>query len=197
MSFLNGRQQWRQARSSPICFASDASLQGFGFYIESLPAPHEKVESIRLPDHLTLGTAYSGRYADEHANYHDSANKITWCELLAVVAIAATYGPHLQNRSLLFYVDNSTDVSIINRQATRSALLAELLRRLYFIALQNNLDIRAEHRPGVSNTLADFLSRPDLHRDNHCSNWARQFPSEAHRLRSVCVVSSRDFYKST
>jgi hypothetical protein len=33
----NGTQRWRSARSAPFVFASDASLSGFGFYIESIP----------------------------------------------------------------------------------------------------------------------------------------------------------------
>ena len=33
----NGTQRWRSAQSSPFVFASDASLSGFGFYLESAP----------------------------------------------------------------------------------------------------------------------------------------------------------------
>ena len=33
----NGRQQWRSSRAAPFVFASDASLRGFGFYLESAP----------------------------------------------------------------------------------------------------------------------------------------------------------------
>ena len=51
------------------------------------------------------------------------------------VACAATYAPLLTGLSLVFYVDNSTDVHIINRQATRSKAFADLLRQLYAIAL--------------------------------------------------------------
>ncbi len=35
----NGRQQWRSSRAPPFVFASDASLRGFGFYLESTPTP--------------------------------------------------------------------------------------------------------------------------------------------------------------
>ena len=59
------------------------------------------------------------------------------------MACATTYGPLLSGQSLLFYVDNSTDVHMISRQATRSKALAGLLRQLYGIALQYNLAIRA------------------------------------------------------
>ena len=112
-------------------------------------------------------SVFSGSYAPEHAHLHHSHTQIAWCELLAVVACASTYAPQLAGQSMLFYVDNSTDVHIINRQATRSKALAGLLRQLYSIACKHNISIRAQHRPGVENTLADFLSRPELHRDDH------------------------------
>ena len=97
---------------------------------------------------------------------------------------------------MLFVADNNTDVHIINRQATRSKALAGLLRQLYSIALQYNIRIQAVHRPGIDNTLADFLSRPALHQHGHVAQWCRMNPSHASRLSSVSVVSSAQFVNS-
>jgi hypothetical protein len=191
----NGRQQWRSSRATPYVFASDASLRGFGFYLESTPA--NTVDSAAWPQHLQVGSTFSGTYSPEHAHLHHSHTQIAWCELLAVVACAATYAPLLTGQSLLFYVDNSTDVHIINRQATRSKVLADLLRQLYSIALQYNISIRAMHRPGVENTLADFLSRPELHRHQHIKQWAVAHPSHSLRLSSVSLVHSKRYVNSS
>lgn len=212
----NGTQQWRSPRASPFCFASDASLQGFGFYFESAPTLHSNVDSppqpslthastmcslstptppgtvdiTAWPDSHRLGATFSGVYSTKHAEHHQSHKQIAWCELLAVIAAATTYAPLLKNQSLLFYVDNNTDVHIINRQATRSKQLAASLRHLYAIALKHNISIRAEHRAGVYNTLADFLSRPALHQHQHVQQWKLTHPAEADRLSSVSVVHS-------
>jgi hypothetical protein len=195
-SSWNGRQQWRSSRASPFVFASDASLNGFGFYIESAPA-HSTVDSTAWPQHLRVGSTFSGTYSPEHAHLHYSHTQIAWCELLAVVACAATYAPLLTGQSLLFYVDNSADVHIINRQATRSTILAPLLRQLYGIALQHNVSIRAQHRPGVDNTLADFLSRPKLHQQRHIAKWKVFRPSHTASLSAVSLVSSAHFVNSS
>ena len=49
-------------------------------------------------------------------------------------------------------------------QAAHSlATPAPLLRQIFTIAVEHNLDLWAEHRAGVDNVLADFLSRPALH----------------------------------
>jgi hypothetical protein len=194
----NGRQQWRSSRAAPFVFASDASLRGFGFYIESAPTlSNSTVNSTAWPQHLRVGSTFSGSYSPEHAHLHHSHTQIAWCELLAVVACAATYGPMLSGQSLLFHVDNSTDVHIINRQATRSRALAGLLRQLYSIALRYNLHIRAQHRPGVDNVLADFLSRPELHRHKHVEQWALTHPAASACLSAVSLVASRLYVSSS
>jgi len=217
-STWNGRQQWRSARALPFVFASDASLRGFGFYLESTPTPPGTVDSpqlgvvpadrpvniatdmaatvptlVALPQHLRVGATFSGIYSPEHAHLHHSHTQIAWCELLAVVACATTYAPLLTGQSLLFFVDNSTDVHIINRQATRSKALAGLLRQLYAIALRYNLYIQARHRPGVDNTLADFLSRPELHEHRHVAKWQSTHPDCSAALSSVSLVSSLQY----
>jgi hypothetical protein len=133
--------------------------------------------------------------------------------MLAVYAAAHTYAPQLRNQSVLFLVDNSTDVAIINRQATRSARLSSLLRSLYDLALRYNFSIRARHRRGVDNGLADFLSRPQLHKNDHLREWGSLLHTQATKqsltseplsssscsvpvLRSVCLVHSRQFVDS-
>ena len=89
----NGRQQWRASRADPFVFASDASLRGFSFYLESAPTlPSSTVDSAAWPRHLRVGAGFSGDYSPEHAHLHHSHTQIGWCELLAVVACASTYG---------------------------------------------------------------------------------------------------------
>lgn len=196
LSDWNGTQTWRSSRTAPFVFASDASLHGFGFYLESTPTP-STVDSSTWPQPLQLGATFSGTYATEHAQYHQSHTQIAWCELVAVVAALRTYAPYLMNQSVQFIVDNSTDVHIINRQATRSKGLAGLLRQLYSIALQHNIRIHAVHRPGVENTLADFLSRPALHQNRHVAEWRVLYPADAFRLSSVSCVSSAQYLDSS
>jgi hypothetical protein len=190
LHFWNGSEQWRSARSAPICFASDASLEGFGFYIESTPAD---VDTTSWPPHLRVGAGFSGKYATQHRGLHDRSGLMTWCELFAVYAAMSTYAPWLRHRSVRLYVDNSTDVAIINRQATRSAQLAGLLRELYGLTASNNIQMDACHRSGVNNVLADFLSRPQLHKHNHIHEWQRAHPTLSASLRCVSVVSSQQF----
>ena len=78
----NGRQQWRASRASPFVFASDASLRGFSFYLESTPTlPSSTVDSAAWPQHLRVGATFSGIYSPEHAHLHHSHTQIAWCKL--------------------------------------------------------------------------------------------------------------------
>jgi hypothetical protein len=187
----NGCARWRSAQSTPFCFASDASLDGFGFYLESTP-PH--YDTSQWPPGVRVGAGFSGVYSPAHRHLHSSSRQMTWCELFAVYAALFTYRNLLRHSCVLFFVDNKTDVHILNRQATRSARLAGLLREIYAISANYNISIYARHRSGVDNVLADFLSRPDLHGHTHIvQRWRSAYPSLSHRLSIVAVVYSHQF----
>ena len=187
----DGSQRWRSARSAPFAFASDASLQGFGFYLESAP-PHASPAS--WPVHIRPGSGFSGLYSPEDAQHHAESGHMTWCEMFAVFAALHTYRHVLRDSSALFVLDNSPDVHALNRQSTGSRRNAGLLREIYSIAVAFNIAISAQHRPGVDNVLADFLSRPSLHGhpDIVCA-WRLAHPDDATRLLYVSRVCSRDF----
>lgn len=169
LSSWNGKAKWRD--SEPVIIATDASLDGFGFYLESLP-PHISVTS--LPPHLRPGHGFIGVYSPSHSSYHHSSRDMVWCELFAVLAAAHTFASHpiFHNQSFLFRVDNQPDVQIINRQSTKSSRLSLLLRSLSHYSHQYNICISAQHRPGSLNILADFLSRPQHHHFSPLTHWS-------------------------
>jgi len=187
----NGTQRWRSAQSAPLCFGTDASLYGFGFYLESTPPI---AITSAWPPSLQVGSGFCGLWSPQDANLHSATGHMTWCELFAVYAALFTYRTVLRDCCALFRVDNLSGVHILNRQATRSARLAGLLRQIYQIAVDCNISIYAEHRTSESNVLADFLSRPALHGDaDIVGAWKSAYPSMSSRLRYVSVVHSHHF----
>jgi hypothetical protein len=186
----NGSARWRSSLSTPIVVASDASLQGFGLHLVSVPAD---IDSSSWPVRLQLGAGISGSWSKDHSLLCRDHRLITACELFAVFAAAWSYRHQLKDRSVLFLVDNSTDVSIINRQSTRSPLLACILRALFDLANKFNFSLRAVHLPGVDNFVADFLSRHSLHKFNHREEWNSLFPAHSSSLLSVSCVDSHQF----
>jgi hypothetical protein len=201
MSTINGRQRWRSARAAPFIIATDASLEGFGFYLESLSSDPSQVDIALWPQELLPGHGYSGLYSPEEAELHTTSSQMTWCELFAVYAALSTYRHCLRDCCVLFRVDNQTDVAVLTAQRTRSRRLAPLLREIYSMAVELNLDLWAVHRAGVDNVLADFLSRPTLHGGGNGTAithaWKLAHPHLSATLHSVSVVYSHQFMRPT
>jgi hypothetical protein len=188
----NGIARWRTTQSDPFVFASDASLQGFGFYLESLP---HHTDPTLWHCSLQLGSGFVGVYSPCDSTYHRESGQINWCEVFAMYAALSTYRTVLRDCCVVFYCDNSTGVHILNRQSTRAFGLAPLLRDIFLLCLECNITLRAVHRPGVENVLADFLSRPRYHgpASHPVEEWRVAHPNDAHRLCSVSVVYSHQF----
>ena len=148
----DGSQRWRSARSAPFAFALDASLQEFGYYLESAP-PHALPAS--WPVHLRPGSGIRGSYSPEDAQHNAESGHMTWCEMFAVFSALHTYRHVLRDSSVLFVLDNSPDVHALNRQSTGSRRDAGLLREIYSIAVAFNIAISAQHRAGVDKVLTD------------------------------------------
>ena len=175
LSTWNGTCRWRDA-PNPIVISTDASEHGFGIYIEQLPA------DLRLSSSL-LHSGVAGLWRDHFLGPHQP--DIGVLEFFALLYAAHLLAPRLRNRTLQIHCDNSSDVHIVNRQATRSSGILLLLRALYALAAQHNFNIRAIHRAGVDNIVADFLSRPLLHKFSFKQSLAPHLP-----LSHVSVLNS-------
>lgn len=96
----NGTQRWRSAQSAPYVFASNASLTGFGFYLESIPPT---AAPAQWPLCLQLGSGFSGLWSPSDAALHSTSGQMTWCEMFAVFAALATYKEILRDSCALFF----------------------------------------------------------------------------------------------
>ena len=85
---------------------------------------------------------------------------INCLELEAVFRTVKHFLPSLKNKNVLIRSDNTTTVQYINKQGgTRSPKLCQLAWKLWQLAIQNNIVLRAAHIAGSKNVLADSLSR--------------------------------------
>lgn len=157
----NGSQQWRSS-SSPFVVASDASTEGFGFVVEAVPS---SALPLVLPSMLP-GAATAGVWGKDFAPIcllSDSCKRIAFAELYCPVAVAEKLGRALENSHVVFILDNSSDVSVINRRRTKDPRLLFLLQRLTALSIRWNFAFTAIHRRGAVNILPDILSRPREH----------------------------------
>ena len=67
-------------------------------------------------------------------------------------------------KRILFHPDNTTVVAVWSKMSSPSVIIMNIIRRIFFIAAQNNFTLRIVHISGTDNTSADALSRFDNER---------------------------------
>lgn len=80
-------------------------------------------------------------------------------ELYPIVLALELWADQLANKRILFHFDNISVVYCINKQTYKNPDSMRLIRRLVVQALTFHIYFEAEHVPGITNILADKLSR--------------------------------------
>ena len=116
---------------------TDASNSGFGGYLGNKWFAHGWPESWK--------------------QFH-----ITVKEFFPIVCALELWANRMCNQCIMFHSDNSAVVHIINKQTSKDKTLMLLVRRLVIQSLKYNILFKAEHVPGVTNQLSDWLSRQQI-----------------------------------
>jgi ribonuclease HI len=138
---------------------SDASLQGWGAVLE--------------------GSTTNGPWTYELRTWH-----INELELLAAFLALQTFTKYATNMSVLICMDNTVAVSYINRDGgSRSRRLNGIVKDICNWCEERSISLRAEHVPGVTNTITDAESRSN----NDSSDWQLD-RNIFQKIRSVWTV---------
>lgn len=148
-----GQRKWRPAEPE-FEITSDASPSGFAFVVTKAPQRARHLMHI-----LHIGT-WEGKDKQRQKSHRD----IMAGELFAILAAAFTLSTLLKDSAVHFVTDNMPDSHAINRGRVRNPGAAVVLRALADLASFYNFAISSSHIKGEDNTLADFGSRPALHR---------------------------------
>ena len=101
---------------------------------------------------------------------------IEWQELFPIVVACALWFPQFSGKRLQFWCDNESVVAIINQGHSKAPRIMDLVRFLVLISMKHNFFVRARHVPGVSNGIADALSRFQAQRFRDLAPHADQHP---------------------
>jgi len=80
-------------------------------------------------------------------------------ELVPIVLATAVWGPRFAKSTVLFQCDNFGVVSALRKGSAKEKTVMHLLRCLWFFVAYYDIEVLAEHIPGISNPTADHLSR--------------------------------------
>ena len=120
-----------------------------------------EVDSIIATDASLIG--YGGTYKNQYFRGRfpvETRNKnIALLELLAVMVALKIWGQQLKGCYFWIHVDNQAVATVLNTGACRDSALQDALREIALIAARHQFVIKAQHIPGISNRIPDWLSR--------------------------------------
>lgn len=128
-----------------IALATDASLHGAGAIFGHLWWTHAWTED-------ELAAARMGK----------SRESMPYLELRALVMACATWGHLFAGRKIKLLCDCEPVVMAANTLKSDTPAINDLLRTLFHISATQSFIFHLEHMPGITNTLADALSRGKL-----------------------------------
>ena len=112
----------------------DASLQGLGGVF------HDMIYTLPLPRGFK---SYS----------------IVHLEILNIVVALKIWAPIWKDLTIEIKCDNMAVVEVLNTGCARDVILATCARNIWLLAAMYNVQMTVNHIPGVSNVIADLLSR--------------------------------------
>ena len=89
---------------------------------------------------------------------------IAWLEFFPIVVSVVLWSHLLKGKRIIARSDNMAVVSIINKQSSKCPHIMKLVRFFVLQCLKCNILFCAKHIPGVSNGIADALSRSQMDR---------------------------------
>lgn len=142
--------KWLQAQKLELY--TDASSKGFGIVFQTKWA---------------YGHWPSSWIEEKHINVK---------EVFPIVLAIELFAEQLQNKCIIFHLDNQTAVAGVNNMTSREPDIMHCLRRLVIVTMQQNILCKAEYIPGKINILADHLSRFKIDLFKQAAPWADREP---------------------
>ena len=108
------------------------------------------------------GAFHQGRWFQWEWTHEWTSVGIMAKELTPIILSCVAWGKALQRQRVLFQCDNSGVVASIHKGSCKDLQVMHLLCTLTFFTAYYDIEIMAEHIPGVTNTTADHLSRNNM-----------------------------------
>ena len=132
--FLNDEE----INADDLQFFTDATPTGYGGFFQ--------------------GKWFAGKFEDNLVPADTKASMALF-ELYLIVLAAVLWGHMWSRKRIVVNCDNASVVDIINRGRSKIPFIMKFVRKLIWLEAQYSFVIRARHISGVSNSIADSLSR--------------------------------------
>ncbi|MCP3889262.1 MAG: hypothetical protein GY702_10365 [Desulfobulbaceae bacterium] len=99
-------------------------------------------------------------------------------EMVPIYIAFRLWGQNFVNKRIVFYTDNESVSFCLQHHTSHDSTIMSMLRKMVVQAMQHNIVFTACHIPGASNTLADALSRLQLHKARQVAPWLHSSPDQ-------------------
>ena len=113
----------------------------------------------------------------------DQLKSIEFKELYALTAACGAWGEQWGRRRIVIHCDNRSVVDCVASGTSKSPSVMSLLRTLFMICARHDFTVSALHVPGVSNCIADALSRFNMQAFRKLAPGARAQPDKVNVSR--------------
>lgn len=105
------------------------------------------------------GAFYQGRWISGPWQPSEATESIQFKELYAIVVACSTWGSSWRGLKIEFQCDNAAMVECVRSGTCKAPRIMVLVRALYSLCVQYDFLVTATHIPGITNNIADALSR--------------------------------------
>lgn len=157
-----------------------AGWNGRSFFLDSTITPSPDMDLYTdASGTIGFGGYFKGKWFQGRWPPHMQLNKdrgisIEWQELFPIIVACAIWFPYFSGKRIQFWCDNQSVVAILNSGRSKAPRIMDLLRFLALLSMKHNFFVRARHVPGVSNEIADALSRFQVSRFRAAAPTAEQ-----------------------
>ena len=135
-----------------------ASFNGRSMLLDRQPVTSVFTDSCNLG----AGAIYDGDwfYVNWQLDWPEVADfHINNKELLAIFLAIGRWAPAWANKRIYIQTDNVTSVATINKCTSANPFIMSCLRTIFWLSAKYNFHVTARYLPGLSNTVADSISR--------------------------------------
>jgi hypothetical protein len=148
--------EWVSSSSEAIRLQTDACETGAGAVCGTHWFAH-RWTADEIAASKTYTSSSSGSDSDR-----EQQRSMPYLELLSLTMAAHAWGAAWAGQRVVFENDCEPVVHSVNSLTSHSPAMMTLIRTLWLIAARHGFEFRVTHIPGVTNSLADALSRGDV-----------------------------------
>ena len=106
---------------------------------------------------------FQGKWSSQFHG-HTEQQSIAWKELFPVYLACSVWGNLWSGKRIILWCDNLSVTQILNSKSSKVTKIMDLVRKITVQTLIHNFTLNAKHVPGLDNSVADALSRFQMHR---------------------------------